>query len=149
MNIEEYNRLRAYYHSLEDEILLDFLHNQGDEFLPEAIDLIRAELSSRGYNLEEIDLHSREAETSEKQLSKDELTTVAECNEHLTAVQAKDILQQEGISAYVDDRQYDSHAFHGLKTPFSKKFKILVFKNDHEKAKEILSTFPPLQDELQ
>ena len=39
MNAEEYEHLRKHYQQLSDEELLDFIQNQADDFLPEALDL--------------------------------------------------------------------------------------------------------------
>ena len=147
MDSNENNRLRAYYHTLADEELLDFYKNQAHEFLPEALDLIRNELSNRGFRLEDLEPEQPKMEETEKQTIKSKLVPVADCDEYLIATQAKDILEQQGIAAYVDDRQFDHHAFHGLKTPVSKTFKVMVFEKDVSKSKEILSTFPPLQDQ--
>ena len=146
MDHQEYERLRMFYKKQPDEVLLDFIQNQYAEFLPEALDLIRAELADRGIRMEDVP-HSAPGPSDTEHVGDgnvgpEPLVSVAHTNSRNIAIQAQDILEQEGILSHVSDTEIGGRTFPG--TPHHGALQILVSPHDMERAKAILDTFPPL-----
>ena len=143
----EYERLRAFYKKQPDEVLLDYIQNQHSEFLPEALDLIRSELANRGIRMRDIapagPSPSGQFDQFEgEQGDREPLVSVAQTDSHGIALQAQDVLAQEGISSHVADPRMGGRAFPD-NLPHAA-LQILVSAHEAEKAKTILETFPPL-----
>lgn len=141
MDMKEYEHLRKHYQQLSDEELLDFIQNQADEFLPEALDMIKAELKNRGYgssylkeNLKQTDQVTAEGEFVEAE----------GCHSWTIATQAVDILAQEGISAVIDGLQNQHRVILGSGAAENFAYRIMVLEKDVLKAKKYLSSFLPL-----
>jgi hypothetical protein len=140
MRGEELQELQKKYRDLPDEVLLDFIRNQADEFLPEALELIQGELRHRGYKEEEIAL-PRPGHEDEGEVSTGPLVKVAGCNDGWIARQAQDILLNEGITCFIDDSQMLADPFAGLG---NHAIQIMVDEKDLARARELLDAFPPL-----
>lgn len=140
MKGEELQELQKKYRGLPDEVLLDFIHNQADEFLPEALDLIQNELRSRGFKDEEIALPDARDE-GVVEMAKGPLVKVAGCNQGWIARQAQDILLKEGITCFIDDSQMLADPFAGIG---NHAIQIMVDEKDLDRARELLDAFPPL-----
>jgi len=141
MNAEEYEHLRKHYQQLSDEELLDFIQNQADEFLPEALDLIKAELRNRGHGSTDLkeNLKKTELETDKRAF------VMAEgCHRWTIATQAIDILAQEGISAVIDGLQNQHRVILGSGAAENFAYRIMVLEKDVLRARKFLSTFLPL-----
>jgi len=134
--------LQKKYQELPDEVLLDFIHNQEDEFLPEALELIRNVLRDRGYKEAEIGTTATKDVNEDIEMTKGPLVKAAGCNEQWIARQAQDILQNQGIVCFIDDSQMLAGPFGGIG---NHAIQIMVDERDLTKAKEFLDAFPPLQ----
>ncbi len=141
MNAEEYEHLRKHYQQLSDEELLDFIQNQADDFLPEALDLIKAELRNRGHGSSDLKKDSKQT----VQLTAEGEFVMAEgCNSWTIATQAVDILAQEGISAVIDGLQNQHRVILGSGAVENFAYRIMVLEQDVLRAKKFLSSFLPL-----
>lgn len=143
----EYERLTEYYRSCMDEELLDFIRNKQEEFLPESLDLIRAELSSRGYKLEDMRLEVKPEPEIKKRSPEGDLVEAGVCDNYSIARQAVDILDQEGIPSFIKGVNSRRGAIMGVGFPEGEIIKIMVVEKDLPKAKEILSEFLPMFDD--
>jgi len=141
MNAEEYEHLRKHYQHLSDEELLDFIQNQTGDFLPEALDLIKAELKSRGHGSSDLKENSKQTD----QVTVEGKFVVAEgCHSWTIATQAVDILAQEGISAVIDGLQNQHRVILGSGAAENFAYRIMVLEQDVLRAKKSLSSFLPL-----
>ncbi len=140
----EYERLTEYYRSCMDEELLDFIRNKQEEFLPESLDLIRSELSFRGYKLSDMKQEKRSEPETIDQFSGGDLVEAGGCDNYSIARQAVDILDQEGIASYISGMNSRRGAIMGVGFPEGEIIKIMVVEEDLPKAKEILSEFLPM-----
>jgi len=141
MNAEEYEHLRKHYQQLPDEELLDFIQNQADEFLPEALDLIKAELRNRGHGSADL---KENLKKSEQETDKGEFVMAEGCHRWTIATQAIDILAQEGISAVIDGLQNQHRVILGSGAAENFAYRIMVLEKDVLKARKFLSSFLPL-----
>ena len=141
MDIKEYEHLRKHYKQLSDEELLDFIQNQADEFLPEALDLIKTELRSRGHKSSDLKENLKQ---SDKVIAKGEFVMAEGCHSKTIANQAADILEQEGIAAVIDGMQNQHTVILGSGTVEYFAFRIMVLEQDVLRAKTLLSSFLPL-----
>ena len=141
MDAEEYNHLRKHYQQLPDEELLDFIQNQADEFLPEALDLIKSELRSRGHGAADLKENSKQPD---QVTAKGEFVMAEGCHNYTIASQAVDILAQEGISALIDGLQNQHRAILGSGTAENFSYRIMVLQPNVLKARTILASFLPL-----
>ncbi|MEN8154946.1 MAG: DUF2007 domain-containing protein [Acidobacteriota bacterium] len=143
----EYDRLIKYYRSCLDEELLDFIRNKQEEFLPESLDLIRTELSSRGYKLEDMKPEVKPESEIKEHSPEGDLVEAGICDNYSVARQAVDILDQEGIASYISGMNSRRGAIMGVGFPEGEIIKIMVVEEDLPKAKEILSEFLPMFSE--
>lgn len=141
MDMKEYEHLRKLYQQLSDEELLDFIQNQADEFLPEALDLIKTELRSRGHKPSDL---KENLKPSDKVIAKGEFVMAEGCHSLTIANQAVDILSQEGISAVIDGLQNQHRVILGSGAVENFAFRIMVLEQDVLRAKTFLSSFLPL-----
>ena len=141
MDVEEYEHLRKHYQQLSDEELLDFIQNQADEFLPEALDLIKAELRNRGHGTADL---KENLKKTEQETDKGEFMMAEGCHSWSIATQAIDILAQEGISAVIDGLQNQHRVILGSGAAENFAYRIMVLEKDVLKARKFLSTFLPL-----
>ena len=141
MRGEDLQELQKKYEELPDEVLLDFIHNQEDEFLPEALELIRTVLRGRGYKEAEIETTAAKDVNEDLDMNKGPLVMVAGCDEQWIARQARDILQNQGIVCFIDDSQMLAGPFGGIG---NHAIQIMVDEKDLAKAREFLDAFPPL-----
>ncbi|MCJ7581992.1 MAG: DUF2007 domain-containing protein [Candidatus Aminicenantes bacterium] len=141
MDAEEYEHLRNHYQQLSDEELLDFVQNQADEFEPEALDLIKSELRSRGFGAADLKENSKQID---RETAKGEFVMAKGCHSWTIATQAVDILAQEGISAVIDGMQNQHRVILGSGAAENFAYKIMVLEQDLIKAREFLSSFLPL-----
>ncbi len=141
MDMKEYEHLRKHYQQLSDEELLDFIQNQADEFLPESLDMIEAELKNRGYG----SLYLKEnLKQTDQVTAKEEFVMAEGCHSWTIATQAVDILAQEGISAVIDGLQNQHRVILGSGAAENFAYRIMVLEKDVLKAKKYLSSFLPL-----
>ena len=141
MDAEEYEHLRNHYQQLSDEELLDFIQNQADDFLPEALDLIKSELRSRGFGSADLKENSKQ---TGRETAKGEFVMAEGCHSWTIAAQAVDILAQEGISAVIDGLQNQHRVIMGSGAAENFAYKIMVLEQDLVKAREFLASFLPL-----
>lgn len=141
MDMKEYEHLRKHYQQLSDEELLDFIQNQADEFLPEALDLIKTELRSRGHQSSDLKKKSKQ---TDQVTAEGEFVMAEGCHSWTIATQAVDILAQEGISAVIDGLQNQHRVILGSGAAENYAYRIMVLEQDVLKAKTFLSTFLPL-----
>ena len=141
MNAEEYEHLRKHYQQLSDEELLDFIQNQADDFLPEALDLIKTELRNRGYGSSDL---KENAKQNDPVTAKGEFVIAEGCRSSSIATQAVDILAQEGIPAVIDGLQNQHRVILGSGAADNFAYRIMVLEKDVLKAKNLLSSFLPL-----
>ena len=141
MNAEEYEHLRKHYQQLSDEELLDFIQNQADEFLPEALDLIKSELRNRGHGSSDL---KENVKQTEQVTAEGEFVMAEGCHRWTIAAQAVDILAQEGISAVIDGLQNQHRVILGSGAAENFAYRIMVLEKDVLKARNFLSSFLPL-----
>lgn len=141
MNAEEYEHLRKHYQQLSDEELLDFIQTQADEFLPEALDLIKSELRSRGHGAADLKENPKQ---TDPESTKGEFVMAEGCHNWTIASQAVDILEQEGISALIDGLQNQHRAILGSGAAENYAYRIMVLEKDVLRARNFLSSFLPL-----
>ena len=141
MDAEEYEHLRKHYQQLSDEELLDFIQNQADDFLPEALDLIKAELRNRGHGPSNLKENSKQ---TDQVTAEGEFVMAEGCHSWTIATQAVDILAQEGISAVIDGLQNQHRVILGSGAVENFAYRIMVLEKDVLKAKKYLSSFLPL-----
>lgn len=141
MDMKEYEHLRKHYQQLSDEELLDFIQNQADEFLPEALDLIKIELRSRGHQSSDLKKKSKQ---TDQVTAEGEFVMAEGCHSSTIANQAVDILAQEGISAVIDGLQNQHRVILGNGAVDNFAYRIMVLEQDVLKAKKYLSSFLPL-----
>lgn len=141
MDAEEYEHLRKHYQQLPDEELLDFIQNQADEFLPEALDLIKSELRSRGYGSSNLKENSKQTDQA---TAKGEFVLAEGCHSWTIATQAIDILAQEGITAVIDGMQNQHRVILGSGAAENYAYRIMVLQQDVLRARKFLSSFLPL-----
>ncbi len=141
MDTEEYEHLRTHYQQLSDEELLDFIQNQADEFLPEALDLIKTELKSRGHVSADFKKNLKQPDQG---TAKGEFVVAEGCHNWTIATQAVDILAQEGISAIIDGTQNQHRVILGSGAAENFPYRIMVLEKEVVKAKKLLSSFLPL-----
>ncbi len=141
MDAEEYEHLRKHYQQLSDEELLDFIQNQADDFLPEALDLIKTELRSRGFKSSDL---KESSENTDLAASEGEFVVAEGCHSWTIATQAVDVLAQEGISAVIDGLQNQHRVILGSGAVENFAYRIMVLEKDVVKARKFLSSFLPL-----
>ena len=146
MRGEELMELEKKYRALPDEVLLDFVRNEWEEFLPQARELIQSELRNRGYKDNDIQPLSTTESEENPELDKGPLIKAAGCNERWIANQAQNILENQGIECFIDDSQSLAGPFPGISHD---SINIMVQEKDLTKATELLDTFPPLHTENQ
>ena len=141
MDAEDYEHLRKHYQQLTDEELLDFVQNQADEFEPQALELIKIELRSRGHGSADL---KEKGNQHDQVKSKGEFVLAEGCHNYTIASQAVDILAQEDISALIDGLQNQHKAILGSGAAENFAYRIMVMQPDVPRAKKILSSFLPL-----
>jgi hypothetical protein len=144
---KEYERLQKHYRTLNDETLLGMLKNRSQDYLPEALQLIRDELKLRGYHNEDFAIPGSKPDDESARLRGEDLTLVAKCPDGFVAQQAMDLLSQNGIPSEVYGEDTLPEFIVGQEHwPYSGT-SIAVASHDAARAKEILAGFPPLMEE--
>lgn len=141
MDAEEYEHLRKHYQQLSDEELLDFIQNQADDFLLEALDLIKTELKNRGYGSSDF---KKKLKQTDQATAEGEFVVAEGCHSWAIATQAIDILAQEGISAVIDGLQNQHRVILGSGATENFAYRIMVLEKDVLRARKSLSSFLPL-----
>ena len=102
---DDLRSMREAFAELSNEVLLDQLANQADEFRPEALALMEEELGRRGVSRRDIEAARVHHPGSEEEPEGGDLVEVATFEERLFALQAQDVLAQQGVDALLVDRR--------------------------------------------
>ena len=148
LDSKEYERLQKRYRSLDYETLLDMLKNRPQDFLPEALQLIKNELKSRGYHDEDFAISGGQPEDESSRSKNENLTPVAKCPNGFVAQQAMDLLSQNGISSEVYEGDLLPEIIMGGMPRPDREMTIVVAAHDAQRAKEILADFPPMMEKI-
>ena len=147
---KEYERLKKLYSSLDDERLLDLVRNQRKDFLPEALFLIRSELTSRGYRDEDFAVPESPVEEISAEgvalQEPEDWVPVADCPDESVASQVQDLLGQNVIPSLTQRGNAGAEPIVSESAWPGKRILIAVAAFDVERAKEILAGFPPLNE---
>lgn len=128
---------------MKDDALLKQRVEQTDDFEPAAVKLMDDELLKRGFSRSEID--RKRAEHLVRR-GGGPMMAVADFEERLFAQQAQDLLRQQDIESVLQDpaslgpNEFPVPDVEGVHV-------VLVPPSDLEKAKLILSVFPPASDD--
>lgn len=144
---KEYERLQKHYRSLDDETLMDMLKSRPQDFLPEALQLIKNELKSRGYHDEDFVIPGSETNHESARFINEDLAPVAKCPNGFVAQQAMDLLSQNGVTSEVYEGDLLPEIIVGQEPWPRRVITIVVASHDAQRAKEILADFPPLMEE--
>lgn len=145
---KEYERLQRRFRSLNDKTLLNMLKNQRQDFRFEVLQLIKDELKLRGYHDDDFINFESESDSGIADPRNEDLTAVAKCPNEIVASQVMDLLSQNGICSTVLEGLATAKEIVGLQASWPDRgMTIVVASHDAERAKEILSVFPPLIEE--
>lgn len=139
------------YAEMSDEQLLNYARLQSGEFSAEAMELIRSELTSRGYPTEDLQAEPRAERIRTPAYAgdvsgKENMVAVAEFKDSFLLQQVKQVLEQEGITS-ITPQMLDSVIMGDLSfAPLDSPVTLLVHRQNEQRAREIIDTFPPPEE---
>lgn len=140
---QDLEEMRESFADMNDETLMAQRVEQTDDFEPDAVKLMDEELQRRGFSRSEIDRNRAEHLARR---GGGPMVAVADFEERLFAQQAQDLLAQQDVDSVLQDpnslgpNEFPVPDVEGVHV-------VLVPPGDAEKAKLILSVFPPASDE--
>lgn len=136
---QDLEEMREYVAEMSDEALMEQRVEQTDDFRPEAVELMDAELQKRGFTRSEIDRKRAEFLAHRKG---GPMVAVADFEERLFAQQAQDVLGQEDIDSVIQDPRSPGPSEFPV-PDVEGHHVVLVPEADAERAKLMLSVFAP------
>ena len=149
MEREQYEKLRKLYEDLTDEVLLEYLVEDGGEFTGEALELIRDELTRRGYSRDDLRARREEYErgSSETEMVEADVTPIARFGDVQAAEQARGLLEREGIAAFTKGIEFGIWGY-GVQSPYGLEVVLFVSSHVAEEALALLESFPPVAEAI-
>ena len=138
---KEMDQIRKHFTELTDAALQEEYIERAGDYEPGGLALLKEELTRRGISAEALDELAAGARLP-KANPQEPAVEVATFDSITFALEAKDLLEEHGIDAYIQGAESGVWGHESL-TEVPEAVKLWVLEEDAEDAREILAEFPP------